>query len=116
MAKALGANPMFRWYFGPAGADVSDPNSWPPPAAPSAVIAGTKRVSMGHPPSWVTTSFRIIPKDVPSDGTVCVDETHLDGMVDYAEVAASHTWIMNHARTRELVLRFLETGSFQSVD
>jgi len=116
VARALGENPVFKWYFGPAGRDVSNPEQWPLPTAPFGVIAGTKRVSVGNPPSWVTSSFRIIPKGIPSDGTVCVEETQLPSMAAYAEVAASHTWIMNHPRVVEHVLSFLEQGAFVPQD
>jgi hypothetical protein len=33
-------------------------------------------------------------------------------MADFATVAASHAWIMNHPRVPELVLGFLEHGRF----
>ena len=47
-------------------------------------------------------------------GTVAVEETHLDGMAAFSEVDATHTWIMNDARTRELVVQFLRAGCFEN--
>ena len=41
-----------------------------------------------------------------------VAETRLPGMSDFALVDASHTWILDHPRTGELVVQFLEHGRF----
>lgn len=112
VAATLAGNPMYRWYFGPVGSEMSDPAGWPPGPPTFGVISGTKRVSVGNLPSWVTAGLNIIPKNVPSDGTVCVDETKLESMADYAEVPASHTWIMNHPETHALALEFLASGRF----
>jgi len=51
-----------------------------------------------------------MPRDEPSDGIVTVAETRLEGMVDFATVDASHTWIMNHPQARAMVLEFLARG------
>ncbi len=63
-------------------------------------------------PAWLTRSMRIFGADEPGDGTLSTWETQIDTMTDYAEVPASHTWLMNHPRTRRLVVDFLETGTF----
>ncbi len=112
VATALSEHPSFRWFFGPAGVEVADPTSWPPPPAPFSVIAGTRGPSLGNPPSWATHALGLLPRDEPHDGTVTVAETRLAGMVAFAEVEASHTWVMDHPRTRELVVRFLGEGDF----
>jgi hypothetical protein len=49
---------------------------------------------------------------VANDGTVAVDETKLPGMADFAEVDATHTWIMNSPIVHRLVLAFLASGKF----
>ncbi len=104
-AAAFAEHPMFRWFYGPAGVALADGASWPPPPAPFAVIAGTRRLSLANPVSW--TSGRRFGPDEPNDGTVAVAETRLPGMAAFAEVDATHTWIMNHPRVAELTLGFL---------
>ncbi len=110
VAAMMRKRSLFRWFYGQAGQQLSDPRSWPPPPAPYAVIAGTRGLALGNPTSWMTRGLRVFPPDVASDGTVAVDETRLDGMADFATVDASHTWILNHPHTLELVLQFLDTG------
>lgn len=105
-------NPLFRWYFGPAGQQVQRDEGWPPPASPFAVIAGTSGLSPVAPPSWLTSALALFPPGEPSDGTVAVSETRLAGMADFATVPASHAWIMNHPDVAALVLSFLEQGRF----
>jgi alpha-beta hydrolase superfamily lysophospholipase len=110
LARAAAANPMYRWFFGPAGGELADPTGWPVPPAPFAVIAGTRARALTNPTSW--TAGRRFPPGVQNDGTVAVDETRLDGMTDFAEVDATHTWIMNDARVHRLVVGYLRNGHF----
>jgi triacylglycerol lipase len=110
LAAGLATHPMFRWYFGPAGAELADSASWPAPPAPFGVIAGTRARALTNPTSW--TAGRGFPPGVANDGTVAVDETRLDGMAAHAEVDATHTWIMNDVRVHTLVVRFLREGGF----
>lgn len=112
LAAAINTNPIFRWYYGPAGAELADGATWPAPPAPFAVIAGTRGLALGNPTSW--TIGRRFPANVAHDGTVAVEETRLAGMSAFAEVDATHTWIMNDARTRALVLRYLTAGDFET--
>lgn len=112
VAAHLGGSPLFRWVYGPAGCELGDGAAWPPPPEPFAVVAGTRGPSWGNLPSWLIRGMRLMPAGEPHDGTVRVAETRLDGMVGFAEVDASHTFLMNHPATRELVCRFLKTGRF----
>ncbi len=113
VAQALRFHPLYRWFYGPAGQELGNYRDWPMPPEPFAVIAGTRGVTLSNPPSWAIRSLKLLPVDAKHDGTVAVDETKLPGMRAFAEVPASHTFIMNHPHTRELVLRFLERGSFE---
>ena len=113
LAAALVKNPVFAWYYGPAGAELADGSQWPQPPAPFAVIAGTRGLALTNPTSW-TMGRRFAPETV-HDGTVAVAETKLDGMAAFAEVDATHTWIMNDTRVHDLVLRYLRTGTFADV-
>jgi triacylglycerol lipase len=110
LAGTLRTSAMFRWFYGPAGHELATGDSWPPPPAPFAVIAGTRARALTNPTSW--TVGRRFPPGTRNDGTVAVDETRLDGMADFAEVDATHTWIMNDARVHALVVQYLRAGSF----
>lgn len=110
LAAALVRNPVFLWYYGPAGAELADGTHWPQPPAPFAVIAGTRGLALSNPTSW--TMGRRFARDTKHDGTVAVAETMLDGMTAFAEVDATHTWIMNDMRVHELVVHYLKNGAF----
>lgn len=110
LAATMTANPVFRWFYGPAGGELADGSRWPQPPAPFAVIAGTRGLALTNPTSW-TMGRRFAPGTM-HDGTVAVAETKLDGMAAFAEVDATHTWIMNDARTQQLVVQYLRDGSF----
>jgi triacylglycerol esterase/lipase EstA (alpha/beta hydrolase family) len=115
VARALRDRPLFRWFYGPAGQEIGAPDRgsrWPLPLASCAVIAGTAAPTIGNPTSWMTRGDSTFGADEPNDGTLAAIETRLSGMTAFATVDASHTWIMNHHRTRELVLTFLEEGSY----
>jgi hypothetical protein len=110
LAAGLVRNPLFRWFYGPAGRELADCTSWPAPPAPFGVIAGTRSLALTNPTSW--TLGRRFPGGVRNDGTVAVDETRLPGMEAFAEVDATHTWIMNSLEARRLVVRYLQNGRF----
>jgi triacylglycerol lipase len=112
LAAAIQANAVFRWYYGPAGGELADGARWPEPPAPFAVIAGTRGLALTNPTSW--TLGRRFPAGTRHDGTVAVDETRLDSMAAFAEVDATHTWIMNDPRAQALVARYLTSGRFDS--
>ncbi len=100
----------FQIFYGPAGQELADPGPWPLPAAPTAVIAGTAGLTPTNPISWISTGLGVFPPGAAHDGTVSVEEARLPGLVDFATVPASHSFIMEHPETRRMVLRFLETG------
>ena len=111
VAAKLRNNRLFQQFYGPAGTDVAQAEGWPEPPSPFAVIAGTKSFAWRNPTSWMTRGLRLFPPDVANDGTLSIDETHHPSMCSFATVDASHTWIMNHPRTHQLVLRFLQQRS-----
>jgi triacylglycerol lipase len=112
VAARLRKSRLFRWFYGPAAGELAASAAWPPPRFPFAVIAGTSGPTIANAPSWLIGALKLLPAGEPNDGTVTVAETRLDGMTDFAEVPASHTWLMNHPRTRELIARYLDHGDF----
>ena len=112
VAARYRSNALYRSFYGPAGSDVALACDWPDPPAPFGVVAGTKSFALSNPTSWMTRGLRLFSSTEPNDGTLSVDETRHPAMDCFATVDASHTWIMNHPRTHDLVLRFLNEGSF----
>jgi pimeloyl-ACP methyl ester carboxylesterase len=112
LAAGLTQNPVFRWFYGPAATELADASAWPPPPAPFAVIAGTRSVALTNVTSW--TVGRRFPAGVRNDGTVAVDEAKLPGMAAFAEVDATHTWIMNSPVVQRMVIAYLRTGTLDS--
>lgn len=110
LASALAGHPLYRWLYGPAGQDVTDPTRWPPPPQPFMVIAGTRGSALGNPISWVTRAANFFPPETPSDGTLSVEETKHPSMTAFAAIDTSHTFIMNHPEAQRLTLRFLAEG------
>lgn len=113
LAAGIVRNPLFRWFYGPAGRELADASAWPDPPAPFAVIAGTRKLSLTNITSW--TVGRLFPPGVANDGTVAVDETKLPGMAAFAEVDATHTWIMSSPEVKRLVVGYLRDGAFPNV-
>lgn len=114
VAKTLAHHPatqsFFRWFYGPAGLQVTEAMKLPLPPCPFGVIAGNVERSFVNPTSWI--SPRIFPAEERSDGTVAVSETHLEDMVDWVEVRCNHTTIMKQPEVHDLVLYFLQNQSF----
>jgi pimeloyl-ACP methyl ester carboxylesterase len=110
LAAGLVRNPLFRWFYGPAGTELADSSSWPDPPAKFAVIAGTRSLAWSNPTSW--TVGRRFAAGVANDGTVAVEETKHPAMDAFAEVDATHTWIMNERTVHALVIRYLREGAF----
>ncbi|MSP60410.1 MAG: alpha/beta hydrolase [Myxococcales bacterium] len=113
VALALRDHPLYRWFYGPAGQEVTSPGGWPAPPTPFGVIAGTGGVSVGNPVSWLSRAMRLLPPEVPSDGTVAVDETRHPAAADFITAAASHTWIHDDPVVRDQVVHFLRNGLFR---
>ena len=110
LAAMMRRRRLYRWFYGEAGQQLSDPDTWPAPPKPFAVIAGTRSLALGNPTSWLSRALKTFPSEMPNDGTVSVAETRLAGLAEHATVDASHTWILDHPQTAEMVLGFLETG------
>lgn len=108
LVDRLGRLPPFGWINGPAGLQLGTRRDALPQQLgavdyPVGVIAGSVSLNPLY--------SALIPG--PDDGKVAVSRTRLDGMSDFIEVRASHTWIMNKAIVAEQVLHFLRHGAFQ---
>lgn len=111
LADIVGAWPLLHPILGPTviqlGTDGNSlPNRLPLPWYDVGIIAGIDDFNpFGS--QFVTE---------PSDGTVSVASTRLDGMSDFVTVRKSHTFIMHSADVAAYVIRFLKTGRFQEPD
>jgi hypothetical protein len=101
MAQALRHFKLYQLLTGEAGEKLADEEFYrtlPVPTVPFAVIAGDK-------------SHTGVLEE-PNDGVITVASTKLPGMADWTQVHHTHTFLMNSGDTFQLVLRFLQTGSF----
>ncbi len=104
-ARALAAYPSTRRLLGQVGGpNLPDgvPPTWPF-AAQLGIIAGTRPRGLGS---------LLAPFAGPNDGTVAVEETHLEGATDRCELPVSHTAIVWSQQVAEQVVAFLEHGRF----
>ncbi|HEX4935677.1 MAG TPA: alpha/beta fold hydrolase [Gemmatimonadaceae bacterium] len=108
VVDAIGDWRLFRAVNGPAGlelgtADSATPHRLGRASFPVGVIAGTRSVN------WILS--RLIPG--PDDGKVAVRRARLEGMRDFAEVGASHPFLMNDREAIAMTLRFLAFECFR---
>jgi len=103
LADRLRGKWLYRMVFGPAGQQLGNeaddlPNSLGPVDFELGVIAGTRSIG------------RLVK--APSDGRVTVDETKVEGMTDFIEVPASHTFIVLNRLAINQAVYFLRQGRF----
>jgi hypothetical protein len=102
LARRMARTPLFRRVFGDAGQMLAEParlEAVPIPAVPITVIAGTGgRGGRGTP--FGTE---------PNDGVVAVSEVALAG-AELLTVPARHTFIMNDAAARALIVARLRAA------
>jgi hypothetical protein len=70
------------------------------------VIAGTRSINL--------LLSSLVPG--PSDGTVSVDSTRLEGMHDHLEMEVTHAFMMRNNHVIEQVIHYLENGRFERAD
>ena len=103
LAKQFKDFDLYQWIFGDSGQKLASDafyETLPVPKVEFGVIAGNK--SSG------------LLLDGPSDGTVTVEDTKLDGMTDFLVLHHSHTFFMDSEDTADACVRFLQTGKFAS--
>ncbi len=107
LADIVNGSTLLRAILGPTVVQLgtgknSLPNRLPPPWYEFGIIAGIDDINP-------IGSF-FVPD--PSDGTVPVASTRLEGMRDFVTVHKSHTFIMRSADVADYVIQFLRTGRF----
>lgn len=108
LVDEFGNWPLFSWILGPTALQLgtdenSFPNRLPPADFDLGVIAGSESVN--------PFGAAILPDR--NDGTVSVASTKIDGMRDFVELPASHTFIIWSDDAADQVIAFLRHGRFE---
>lgn len=108
VADRLAAFPPYRWWFGPAGAqlvtrrDAKTAGLFAPIDYELGVIAGSR--------SLYPAASALLPR--PNDGRVSVAATVVEGMADHIVLPTSHPMIVRDRAAIEQVVAFLRDGGF----
>ncbi|MGO4668523.1 esterase/lipase family protein [Bosea sp. 2RAB26] len=108
IADLLKGNPLYRAFFGPAGAELVTARPEQllrilgPVDYPLGVIAGDR--------SFYPLSSLLLPR--PNDGRVSVVRTRATGMSDHITLHATHPLIMRNREAIEQTRHFLQHGRF----
>ena len=107
IADVLEKLAIYRWFFGPAGAQLTThPEnslaSLPPLDYPVGVVAGNLSI---YP-----SSLFLLPR--PNDGRVSVESAKLADMADHIVIRATHPWLTRHRVAIEQTVAFLNAGRF----
>lgn len=93
-----------RWLLGRAAADVAGPwREGVPERCELGILAGTTMIGLGRLVTRVAG---------PGDGTVRLDETHLEGCADRLELPVTHFGFLASRRAADAVADFLREGKF----
>lgn len=112
IADLLASNPLYRAFFGPAGAELitARPNALCQLLGtvdyPLGIIAGDRSLD---PLGWL-----LLPG--ANDGRVSVERTRVAGMADHITLHGTHTLIMENREAIAQVRHFLEQGRFQRAE
>jgi pimeloyl-ACP methyl ester carboxylesterase len=103
LARRLHRFWLYRWINGDAGQRLADPAFYAqlrPPEIPYTIVAGTG----GRRGRWSVFG------EEPNDGLVMREETRCTATDEPIEVPARHTFLMNHATVRALILERVGSG------
>lgn len=108
LVDALRPHGWFRWFFGPAGCQLSTdrdslPNRLGPAAFPLGIIIGHRSASWPFAACFAGAN----------DGKVAVTRARLEGMADFLTVPCGHAFVMNNRAVREQIVWFLAHGHFR---
>jgi pimeloyl-ACP methyl ester carboxylesterase len=107
IADLLAGNPLYRWFFGPAGAELGTAQ-----AARLQVLLGSVDYPLGiiagdrafDPVGWLMING-------PNDGRVAVARTTVAGAAAHLTLHVTHTFMMRDKRVLRQTIRFLRDGS-----
>lgn len=108
VADMFAAFPPYRWWFGPAGAqlvtrrDAKTAGLFGPIDYELGIIAGRR--------SLYPAASALLPR--PNDGRVSVAATAIEGMADHIVLPTSHPMIVRDRAATEQVIAFLRDGRF----
>ena len=107
IADVLERLAIYRWFFGPAGAQLTTHSenglaSLPPLDYPVGVVAGNLSI---YP-----SSLFLLPR--PNDGRVSVESAKLADMADHIVIRATHPWLTRHRAAIDQTIAFLNAGRF----
>lgn len=106
VADRLKDLPPYRWFYGPAGQELTTEARMAPDAAPYyelGIVAG----SGGWPYS---VAGRLLP--APHDGRVSVARTTVPGMADHVVLPAMHSVMLWNPEVHRQIVHFLKHGRF----
>ena len=108
-ARRCGSVAAGRWLLGAAADDLAH-------GADAACCAalGRHRVGMVAGTRPLGLGLLVGAPAGPSDGTVAVAETRVDGLTDRVEVPANHTSMLFSGEVRRLAAQFLRVGRFRT--
>jgi triacylglycerol lipase len=100
---------LYRWFFGPAGQELTTAAralSTIKPYYDLGIIAGTK--------GWFYPVAHLLMKCNAHhhDGRVTIESTKIDGMTDHICISVTHSFMMWKPDVYKQILAFLKTGSF----
>ena len=104
VAARIAATPARRLVLGRSAGLLS--RGLPPWQGPAevGVLAGCLPIGLGRVLATMAA---------PHDGTVCAEETRLDGIADHAEIQTTHTGLLFSRQAADQVVHFLRHGRFR---
>ncbi len=111
IVDAFKSHRWFKWYNGPAGAQLgTDPSSFPNRLKPIKFPVGVLTGNVSSDP-WFSYLF-----SSPNDGKVSVASARLKEMKDFLIVARGHTFIMNSPEVHHQIKYFFTNLKFEKND
>jgi len=105
----------YKWFFGPAGQELTASSRESDPIKPwydLGIIAGTNKWLSDFEKMLLKAPFKI-PFKVPDDGLVSVESTKLEGMSDHIVIPVLHGVMGWNSDVQKQTQYFLEQGKFK---
>lgn len=108
VADWLKNNPLYKWYYGPAGQELTTDHDFDAifghPDFETGIIAGNRTLD--------AICYFILPR--PNDGKVSVESTKLQGMKGHIVLPVSHTLMPLHKNVIEEAKAYIQNGCFNA--